>query len=463
MDHDRDRPWPEGPRAEMEAAADGDRPDPAPWLSPFYHRDDPDEIDDDRRSRPSRRASARVWGLVREDYLAGETAPEVCRRWGVKVATLRARASAEGWRRADFPEPDPEPVPRAPEPPQEGLDALSDGPADYAAMARRALARFERALSRGRAADAATWLRLHARLRDLARDETAVAEIDSIDSIDAVFSDAETPSVSPATPGKEKCGTVETSVLAPPETPPMAFTGFTPADLAFLTGLRAHNDRDWFTENRAAYDEGLKPGLAALILALNAALAARGLPLAGDPKASQFRIHRDTRFSKDKRPYKTHVSATLTRDGKKMSPGMVYVHVEPPASDADPHADPLALHDDPHGHGPFAAAGFYLDERADVDAFRAAVAADPQGWAGVEAALAAAGLRLDPGDPVKRMPKGFEGHAGGPLEAVLKRTRWIVSRPLTQAEVQGADLPEVIAGFVAAARPLLEFGWRAFA
>ena len=237
----------------------------------------------------------------------------------------------------------------------------------------------------------------------------------------------------------------------------MPFTGFAPADLAFLTGLRAHNDRDWFTANRAAYDDGLKPGLAALILALNDALAARGLPLAGDPKASQFRIHRDTRFSKDKRPYKTHVSATLTRDGRKMSPGMVYVHIEP----ARPDADPMALHDDPHGHGPFAAAGFYLDERADIDAFRAAVAADPQGWTGVETALAAAGLRLDPGAPVKRLPKGFEPHAGGPLEETLKRTRWIVSRPLTQAEVQSAGLPEVIAGVVAAARPLLDFGWRA--
>ena len=239
----------------------------------------------------------------------------------------------------------------------------------------------------------------------------------------------------------------------------MAFTGFTSADLAFLTGLRAHNDRDWFAANRAAYDAGLKPGLAALILALNGALAARGVPLAGDPRASQFRIHRDTRFSRDKRPYKTHVSATLTRDGRKMSPGMLYVHIEPQASEIAP----LTLHDDPHGHGPFAAAGFYLDERAEIDAFRAAVVADPQGWAGVEAALAAAGLRLDPGAPVKRMPKGFEGQAGGPLEHVLKRTRWIVSRPLTGAEVAGADLPEVIAGFVADARPLLAFGWRAFA
>lgn len=240
------------------------------------------------------------------------------------------------------------------------------------------------------------------------------------------------------------------------------FTGFTAEGLDFLTGLRANNDRDWFTEHRAAYDDGLKPTLGALISALSAPFAARKIPLSGDPKGSQFRLHRDTRFSKDKRPYKTHVSATLTRakaDGShdRMAPGMVYVHIEP----ADRTIDPLELHDSPHGHGPFVAAGFYLDERADIDAVRSAIASDPAGWAKVEAALTKTGLRLDPGDPVKRMPKGFEDHAGGDIETALKRTRWIVSRPLTGAEIGSADLPRVIADFAASARPLLDFGWKA--
>lgn len=240
------------------------------------------------------------------------------------------------------------------------------------------------------------------------------------------------------------------------------FTGFTAQGLAFLAGLRANNDRGWFTDNRAAYDEGLKPALGALITALSAALAKRGVPLSGDPRASQFRLHRDTRFSKDKRPYKTHVSATLTRanaDGShtRMAPGMVYVHIEP----AEREIDPNALHDSPHGHGPFAATGFYLDERSDIDAIRAAIAADPAGWGKVEVVLAKAGLRLDPGDPVKRMPKGFEDQAGSPVEEALKRTRWVVSQPLTEAEILSPHLAEVIADFVVLARPLLDFGFKA--
>jgi uncharacterized protein (DUF2461 family) len=252
------------------------------------------------------------------------------------------------------------------------------------------------------------------------------------------------------------------------------FPGFAAADLAFLSGLAAHNDREWFAAHRAVYDDRLKPTLAALIAALNDALAARDLPLVGDPKKSVFRIHRDIRFSKDKRPYKTHISATLTRDGMKLSPGLVYLHIEPeggPQPAFDPQTiDPLDPSTLPSaqtasasyaGGGPFASAGFYLTERPHIDAFRRAIAADPKAWAAVEKALAAQGLDLAEGDPTKRLPKGFEDQAGGPLEAALKRTRWLVRRPLTGAEIAGAELPELIADFAAAARPLLAFGWKA--
>src|SRR6478752_5779833 len=169
------------------------------------------------------------------------------------------------------------------------------------------------------------------------------------------------------------------------------FSGFAASDLAFLTGLAAHNDREWFTAHRAVYDERLKP---------------------------------------------------------KLSPGLVYVHIEPeggPAPAFDPETiDPLDPSTLPSaqeeqagyaGSGPFAAAGFYLSERPHIDAFRRAIAADPRGWLAVEKALAAKGLPLEPGEPTKRMPKGFEDHAGTALEPGLKRTRWLVRRSLTGAEI----------------------------
>jgi uncharacterized protein (DUF2461 family) len=274
----------------------------------------------------------------------------------------------------------------------------------------------------------------------------------------------------------------------------MSFTGFAASDLAFLSGLAAHNDRDWFTAHRAAYDEGLKPALAALIEAVNPLLEARGLPLRGDAKKSQFRIHRDVRFSNDKRPYKVHVAATVSRTGpdgewRKMSPGMVYIHIEPeggsraPVVEFDPDSiDPLdpstlpsargitaaagaaATTEDPtdySGSGPFVSAGFWLSERPNIDAVRRAMVANPAAYFAMVEALDKAGLELAPGDAVKKMPRDFADQSGGPLDPALKRTRWIVRRRLTGADIGSPALPEAIAAFAADARPLLEFGWKA--
>jgi len=275
-----------------------------------------------------------------------------------------------------------------------------------------------------------------------------------------------------------------------PDALPAAFPGFAPADLAFLSNLAARNERDWFIANRAVYDEVLKPALGALIADASTTCAARGLPLGGDPNKSQFRIHRDVRFSKNKSPYKTHLSAVLTRDGLKMSPGMAYIHIEPeggsrvtadsfdydsidpldpsthPAarlSGAGPETAPAAIPDleDAHGRGPFVSAGFYLYDRRNSERVRRAIVADPDAWLAIEKHLTGKGLRLAPGLAVKRMPKGYEDHAGGPLEGALKRTQWYARRPLTGAEIASRDLPETIAGFIGDMQPLLHFGWGA--
>jgi len=254
-----------------------------------------------------------------------------------------------------------------------------------------------------------------------------------------------------------------------------AFAGFSTEDLGFLTGLAANNDKAWFTAHRAVYDERLKPAMGGLIAALNAEFAARDLPFAGDAKTSIFRIHRDVRFSKDKRPYKTHVAASLTREGDKKAPGAVYVHIEPEGGPAraleaqtidplDPSTLPSAkaAHDDYAGEGPFVTAGFYLwDQRPLVDAFRKQIIADPRAWLAVEKVLDDNGLKLEDGAPVKRMPKGFDEHAGGPLEAAVKKTQWLVERRLTGGELADPNLPSLIAAFAAQVRPLFAFGWRA--
>src|SRR5512143_4379285 len=90
-----------------------------------------------------------------------------------------------------------------------------------------------------------------------------------------------------------------------------AFTGFRPAAIQFLADLAENNDRAWFQPRKAEYERLLKEPLEALCVARDDELRLRGLPLRADPVRSPFRIYRDTRFSRDKSPYKTHVAASF--------------------------------------------------------------------------------------------------------------------------------------------------------
>ncbi|HMS02433.1 MAG TPA: DUF2461 domain-containing protein [Gemmatimonadaceae bacterium] len=88
---------------------------------------------------------------------------------------------------------------------------------------------------------------------------------------------------------------------------PDAFTGFGPGALRFLRGLARNNRKEWFEEHRDAYEGDIKRPLLALIEEVDVRLATLAPELVGTKK-SMFRIHRDVRFSKDKRPYKTHAA-----------------------------------------------------------------------------------------------------------------------------------------------------------
>lgn len=90
-------------------------------------------------------------------------------------------------------------------------------------------------------------------------------------------------------------------------TEPLQFQGFKPAALTFLRGLARNNRKEWFEANRDRYEQEIKRPLVALIEEIDVRLAGFAPEIVGNKK-SLFRIHRDVRFSKDKRPYKTHVA-----------------------------------------------------------------------------------------------------------------------------------------------------------
>jgi uncharacterized protein (TIGR02453 family) len=113
---------------------------------------------------------------------------------------------------------------------------------------------------------------------------------------------------------------------------------FPPQLFKFLKDLKAHNDRAWFQENRERYDNFVKLPLLAFIGDVGGDLAKISRQLVADPSptgGSMFRIHRDTRFAKDKSPYKTHFGAHISGAAKAKDfhdTAGYYIHIEPGAS-----------------------------------------------------------------------------------------------------------------------------------
>src|SRR5210317_2244799 len=90
------------------------------------------------------------------------------------------------------------------------------------------------------------------------------------------------------------------------------FPGFPRAARRFLADLAANNDRAWFNDHKDVYKEQLVAPALDFVTVMGRKLARTAPEVVADPRSngsgSLFRIYRDTRFSKDKTPYKTHLS-----------------------------------------------------------------------------------------------------------------------------------------------------------
>ncbi|MBM3725137.1 MAG: DUF2461 domain-containing protein [Acidobacteria bacterium] len=93
---------------------------------------------------------------------------------------------------------------------------------------------------------------------------------------------------------------------------PASFAGFQPQALEFFLQLEQNNSREWFQPRKEMFDQLLKAPMLELVGRLN-----RQVPESHttEPSRAVYRIHRDTRFSKDKTPYKTHIAANFPRHG----------------------------------------------------------------------------------------------------------------------------------------------------
>jgi len=108
------------------------------------------------------------------------------------------------------------------------------------------------------------------------------------------------------------------------------FPGFAPEALAFLRELKQNNDREWFTPRKQIYEEQVRLPMIELVRAIHGEMLRFAPQYVGEPAKCVFRIYRDTRFSKNKIPYKTNVAASFrhARAGKHEGAGY-YFSVSP--------------------------------------------------------------------------------------------------------------------------------------
>jgi uncharacterized protein (TIGR02453 family) len=218
-----------------------------------------------------------------------------------------------------------------------------------------------------------------------------------------------------------------------------ATRAFSPALFTFLRQLKANNDREWFTANKARYEEVIKEpaldfiaGFAPLLHRISPHFVADPRPVGG----SLFRIHRDTRFSKDKTPYKTHTGIQFRHEAAKdvHAPGY-YVHLEPG----------LVM----------VAAGVWHPDADALARIRTAIDGDPAGWR-----RATRGKRFRErfelgGDSLKRPPAGFA--ADHPLIDDLKRKDFVAAARMEERDVTSPGFDEKLIREFRAATPLVGF------
>lgn len=110
----------------------------------------------------------------------------------------------------------------------------------------------------------------------------------------------------------------------------IAFPGFPGEMLSFFRGLKRNNRREWFQPRKHLFEQHVKAPMLDLVSAVNVELGKVAPDYVTDPKKAIFRIYRDTRFSHDKTPYKTHIAAVFSRRGSEgIGTGGFYFSVAP--------------------------------------------------------------------------------------------------------------------------------------
>lgn len=221
----------------------------------------------------------------------------------------------------------------------------------------------------------------------------------------------------------------------------MPFTGFDPSMLGFLDELAQNNERDWFAENKHRYERLVREPALDFIVEMQPRLdriAPQFEAVAKKMGGSLMRVFRDTRFGRDKTPYKTNV-------------GIQFRHTQ----GKDVHAPGYYLHIEPGAH--FIGAGMWRPDPDSLAAIRSAIVERSAAWKSARDTVGKT-YSLD-GGTLKRPPRGYP--IDHPMIDDIKRTDFIATRSFDDAELFHKDFAARLTKRFEAATPLMKFLCRA--
>jgi len=207
--------------------------------------------------------------------------------------------------------------------------------------------------------------------------------------------------------------------------------------LKFLKDIAKNNNREWFEKNKSKYLDA-KESFENFLELLHNELIKFDEKLAGlNPRKLGFRIYRDVRFSKDKRPYKVNMGAGFSPGGKMVQEPGYYMHIEPGKS--------------------FVAAGIYMPDSANLAKIRQEIDYNSKAFLKIlnDKKFKKYFSGLDDFDRVKTAPKGYpKDH---PQIELLKNKSFIVSHNFSDTQVKDKKFAKQVSEVCKAVKPLNDF------
>ena len=214
---------------------------------------------------------------------------------------------------------------------------------------------------------------------------------------------------------------------------------FTPALFKFFRDLKKNNTREWFQDNKQRYEQDVREPILQFIVDFAPRLEKISPHFVADARkvgGSMFRIHRDTRFGKDKTPYKTAAGVQFRHESGK-----------------DVHAPGFYLHLGPDEV--FAGTGLWRPDTPTAGKIRDAIVADPKGWQKSSSENTLKGICKLEGESLKRPPRGYD--AGHPLIDDLKRKDFLAMTRFTEAEACASEFMKTFTAVCKTGAPFTAF------